>query len=529
MEEELKNLKLAIYLIKEEYKDYTKVLKDSISYQTYKFKDEMEVEGAVLIGKEKSSEPNWKSLLQEGVSDKLPDLHNTSNRALAFFVVNGRIFAIPFGYGKHLLEEESIDREFGLKTALNVINADKLISVDKANVGDLSLLTKTQASKKGTPDLFNIDVIRDLLKGITGERSMVLSEEFGSAITGGEGLYLSPRTNIKKIPGILARLETEYRKDTYKDRFDWIDNIKTEKDPGVIDILKGKLIADMRTRNVDSLHLAPPFIIKWEELEYVSYSPKGELYNGFEIEDFYAEKSTAIDIADWDWLQRQKIYVKLSTFDEPYAFYVWRFINYQVESGSNHYVFTLFNWYKVNPSYYREMYDYCSKISESKTVFIPCEKSYDEGEYNSELADSDGNLMLFDKKMVKSEISRSGIEVCDVFNVKEKEFIHVKFRNSSATLSHLFAQGRIAGNSLRRDRHFRVNLRAKLKADKDLVPIENKDFSPGDYTITYAIIESKKRKFVDALPFFSLVNFRLTAEELQVMGFKVRVKNIQII
>ena len=112
------------------------------------------------------------------------------------------------------------------------------------------------------------------------------------------------------------------------------------------------------------------------------------------------------------------------------------------------------------------------------------------------------------------------------------EFIHVKFRKSSATLSHLFAQGRVSANLLRRDETFRKNLREKfdeIGLSKNLVPIDSNKVNASNYTITFAIIDKKKRTFVESLPFFSLLTFRLAAEDLQLLGYNVKVKKIDII
>lgn len=528
--EDVKNYKLAIYLLKDSVLDYKDAIKEKARFKEYDFNEKIKVKGKVLIGLTKENEPEWKTLLQEGIKEKLPLLNNTSNRAVAFFIIDNRYFAIPFGYGKHLLKEESIDREFGLKTALNIINADKLLSIDKANIGDLSVLTKTQASKKGTPDYFNIDVLKDLIRSITGEPTIVLPNEYGSVITGNEGIYISPKTNIIKIPEILNKLKTEYHKTTYKSRFDWIDNIKTERDPIIIESLKNKLINELKNKNSEALHLAPPFIVNWESFVGISFTPKGELYNEFDILNYYSLKDNNLSDLDWDKLMRQKLYFKESDNEEAIGFYLWRFLNFETEHLGNNYVFTLSNWYRINSNYYKSIYDYCSKIEESNISFLDCSKDEDEGKYNEKMAKSTPNFICLDKKLIRSEISRSEIEACDIFS-KSKEFIHVKFRESSSTLSHLFAQGRVSCNSLRRDKTFRKNLRSKIKSlglNNDLIPLESKDFNPGDFTIIYAIIEKKERKFVDSLPFFSLINFRLTAEELMIMGFKLKVKKILI-
>lgn len=527
---DLKNFKLAIYLLKETILDYKDAIKELARYKEYDFNDKMKVDGKVLIGLTKENEPDWIELIQEGIVEKLPELNNSSNRAIVFFFIDNRYFAIPFGYGKHLLKDESIDREFGLKTALNIINADKLLSIDKANIGDLSVLTKTQASKKGTPDYFNIDILKDLIRSITGEPTIVLPNEFGSVITGNEGIYISPKTNFTKIPSILIKLKQEYKKTTYKQRFDWIDNIKTERDPTIIESLKIKLINELKNKNLETIHLAPPFIVEWEKFAGIAFTPKGEMFNEFDIQNFYSLKEINLPDLDWDKLMRQKLYFKESTNEEIIGFNLWRFLNFETEYSGNHYVFTLSNWYRVDKNYYKSIYEYCSKIEESSIHFPDCDKGEDEGKYNEKMANSNADFICLDKKLVRSDISRSEIEACDVLT-KSKEFIHIKFRESSSTLSHLFAQGRVSSNSLRRDRTFRKNLRAKIKSlgfSNDLISLENREFNPNDYTITYAIIEKKKRKFVDSLPFFSLINFRLTSEELMIMGFNLRVKKITI-
>ncbi|AZI20148.1 DUF6119 family protein [Chryseobacterium taklimakanense] len=525
--DELKNYKLSIYLLKEDVINFQEALKSNISKSEYQLKKDIKAEGLVIIGATKESTPNWKNLLQEGTASTLPDITNSSSRAIVFFKINNRIFAIPFGYGKHLLKEECIEREFGLRTALNIINADKLISVDKANIGDMSLLTKMQTSQKGAPDLFNIDTIKDLLKSITGEPSLILPEQYGNIITGNEAVYINPKTEFTKIPEILSKLEEDYRKETYKARFDWIDNIRIERNPQIIDRLQNQLVADLKAQNSDKIHLAPPFLINWEEFEFVTFTPKGEEYTEFSIENFYEVKN---DLNDLDWAKfiRQRFYLKNSHYNESFGYPLWRAINYQTELENRQYVFTLSNWYQVDNDYYKAIYEYCRRIPESKTLFINCDEDDDEGTYNIKLADSCDDLLLFDKNLIKSRLSRSSIEACDVFNKVESEFIHVKFRGSSATLSHLFAQGRISANSLQRDEDFRKDLRNKLKADRELVPIKFKDFDANDYTITFAVIESKSRSFVDALPFFSLINFRMTAEDLIMLGFKVCVKKILI-
>src|SRR5690606_40276940 len=87
-------------------------------------------------------------------------------------------------------------------------------------------------------DLFEIDILRDLVKGITGEPKKISDTLYGKIITGNEAIHISPKIKLRAVPTILNKLYISYSSNDYKERFDWIDNIKPEKDPKVLEILK---------------------------------------------------------------------------------------------------------------------------------------------------------------------------------------------------------------------------------------------------------------------------------------------------
>lgn len=531
MNADKKAYKLCIYLLKEEIKEYKQALKQDVRTEVeHDISKDIGVEGKVVIGLPRSTEPGWIELLQGAVETDLPILKSKSNRAIVFLHIENRIFALPFGYGKHLLKDEVIDRDFGLRTVLNLVNADKLVSVDKANLNDLTVLTRTQSSRKAKPESFNIDVIRDLLKSVTGEPSLSSTTDIGKLITGNEGVYIIPTINFSDIPDKLIELKKAYESNNYKERFGWIDNIKSERDPLVIEELQNELARDISNKDQDKIHLAPPYLIDWESFEGFSYTPKGELETEFEISNFYESREEDLKGLNWDKLKRLKLFIKCGDDGYGYKFRLWRCLNYQTELNGELYVFALSNWYKVNKLYSEDLKDYVRQIEESDLDFIDCEEGISETLYNKQLADSQPYYKLLDADLVKSDLTRSGIEVCDVIS-KDMEFIHVKYRRSSATMSHLFAQGKISGFALRRDKTYRKNLRTKFKQiglDSDLIPLETRHVDPDKYTITFALIENKKRSFLDSLPFFSLLNFRLTAEDLLMAGYNVKVKKIEI-
>jgi uncharacterized protein (TIGR04141 family) len=526
---EKKSYKLSIYLLKNDIKNYRDALKEEITIQAeLEFKEEINAEGKVIIGATKQSTSSWRELIQEGVNPPLPDLENTSNRAIVFFKIDNRIFALVFGYGKHLIKEEAIDREFGLRTVLNIIDPEKLLSVDKANLDELTTLTRTQTSRKSSLETFEVDKIRNLLKGVTGVPSTDFTLSIGKLISGSEGIHILPKIKFKDIPEGLKALKQAYEDTSYKARFAWIDNVRSERNLVTIDHLRENLVNSLKSRDNLFVHLSLPDIIDWESYAGFSYTRNGEQFSDFDIEDFYSERADSLEELNWNKLVNLVLYFNSTESGEVVTKPFWRFINYQTEYKGSIYVFALSKWYKINKNYATEILEYAQKINESSLTFIDCKDSYKEDNYNKALSDSSNSYYLFDKDFVASSYTGSKIEACDVYS-DTGEFIHVKVRHSSAALSHLFAQGKISAYSLKKDEKFRDNFNKKLEKKRlknRLIPTKADEFMPGKYIITYAIIEKRERSFVESLPFFSLLNFRLTAEEIIDLGFEVRVKKI---
>src|SRR5690606_29234298 len=177
-----------------------------------------------------------------------------------------------------------------------------------------------------------------------------------------------------------------------------------------------------------------------------------ELKMDLDISDFYAYKDTKLKDLDWDTLKRLSIYLKYSSNEYRMSAPLWRFLNFETSFKDHTYVFTLGKWYQINKNYIEDIRDYVKNVEESDIDFTKCSKKFSEGDYNESFANSNKDFLLFDKNLVKSNyFNRSNIEVCDVLSISKREFIHIKPRSSSSTLSHLFAQGRVSCTAILRD------------------------------------------------------------------------------
>lgn len=524
---EKKSHRLSIYLIHKDVTTFSDVLIDVHKVEEYKLKGSLKLSGAIFVGQTKRNPAKWVQLLQQGTDKQIRELNNSSNRAVLLLKIEGRIFAIPFGFGKYLLREAAIETEFGLRTTLNIIDPDKLRSLNKANADDFTLLTTTQSSRSAKPQDLQIDIVRDMVRGVTGEPFADFNN-LGATVTGNDGVNIIPAINFEDIESILRSVGKAYKSRRYKARFDWIDNIKPERDSATIEKLRNLLLKDIKSENKEVVHLSAPVIIDWENYEGFSFTRQGELTVDLSIDSFYEVKSSSLGNLTWDKLKAQRLFMQFADKADRVPVPLIRSLNYQTNLDGNFYALAFGQWYVVNKNFSKQTIEYVNTVKESTLNFIGCRPKWREAKYNTELSKSKPGYILFDKKLVRSDAYRSEIEVCDVF-ANQKEFVHVKFKGSSSTLSHLFAQGRISGNLLASDEIFRKNLRAKLKdlgGKQTVIPQKSESFVSSKYTITFAVIAKGKKSFVESLPFFSLLNFRLTATELRLLGFDVRVKKI---
>lgn len=134
MEKQLINL--TIFLMKDDVADMGDCLKEPYLDST-PLKQELGLEGKIYYSKSTKNPPRWKFHLDEFASTKIPMLDNISNKAVMIVKMKQRFLAIVFGHGRSFLKEECIERNFGLRVALNTIDPNKMRSVNAATIEDM--------------------------------------------------------------------------------------------------------------------------------------------------------------------------------------------------------------------------------------------------------------------------------------------------------------------------------------------------------------------------------------------------------
>ena len=174
-----------------------------------KIKSQLGLDGEIYYCDSNKKVPRWKPYLDELSSETIDIAENASNKAVVLVHIQDRIMAIVFGYGRSFLKEECIERNFGLKVALNIINPNKMRSINAATIEDMVVTTHRQASYSTTQDEFGLNVTNDIMKGLTGEPYDPI---YGNHISGKDSLVVSVFMEIAELG---EKLNLYY--DAYKD------------------------------------------------------------------------------------------------------------------------------------------------------------------------------------------------------------------------------------------------------------------------------------------------------------------------
>jgi uncharacterized protein (TIGR04141 family) len=430
--------------------------------------------------------------VQQGVKRKIEDLINSSNSAILIIDVKNRLFAIPFGYGRFLLKDDSTEPDFGIKTTLNSLQYDSLQSIDTYTFEEQTIHYRKQASKASGLEIFDLDVSRDILQAITGKPRTNIPFE---GISGKEDtLAISVRSEFEDLDSICDNLIKLYQKDDYKEHFGWVDNVKRVATSEIIKNLDGLLIKDFKKKN-STIYLSPPELLDWDKLYYFNYTrSRNELKPTLDI-DTYKTTFNGDDL-NVDQLKTDKAFVyNDEQTDVIYAWPIYKCLIFETLYKNGDFVLTNGSWFEIENSFAKRIKKDVQSIPIRRLGLPKVKKRIEEKDkieierdYNERVASSKRSFFLLDRKNVKCEYAGTSIEICDLFS-KNRDFIHVKPRHGgSSAFSHLFAQGRVSAESFISDKNYRMAIKNELKSGgktwTDLIPLDKPKTSA--YNIVWA-------------------------------------------
>jgi len=413
---------------------------------------------------------------------------------------------------------------------LNIIDPQKVKSVQAATVGDRVVSTQLQASHSVAQEEFGLNIESDIMRVVTGTPE---DSEYGKTITGKDSLAVAISMSPDELKGKLELYLSAYQKDTYKTKgFEWVDNVMEVRDGSLRGALDSELVGTIEQCDVEHLHIAPAEIVDWEKLNgfcFGGLGKKTESAENYSLDIDLSEYISQIGSKDKALakLKRDRLYAMTATEDVYSTGGVYDSLLFQTTYKGNTYILVSGNWYLIDNNFYTRVCSYVKNEIPVSSVRLPESHTGEaEGQYNKRASKGNSKIVLMDCKLNSVAGGKKQIEACDLFS-SEKQFIHVKNKCSSAQLSHLFSQGKISAQCFVSDLQFRRQVHERVRTVLgDGIFDYNKRPKSNEYEVVYAIIDGSRKPICDSLPFFSLLNLMLSAQEIERMRVKCSVARI---
>jgi len=509
-----KTNRLNVYLIKSSIEDFDDIIVDEAA--------RLQIDGIGEFAFEDShaNAPDWINKFFGATIREHLNIFAASARALLVVPIehSGRrvTLAISFGNGRYLLKDGVIEERFGLKIALNSVDAT-LRSIDKTSLGSIPKHSREQMSRDVTVGEFGIDIEQDLVSAVTAHSR---DPRFGKIVTGRDALSVSVPVDITGIKFFLAHCIERYRSTDYKAAFDWIDQITEVRNRAREEALNAALVEKLNQGDFEKIWMAVPEVIEWADVAGFRYLRKkrADLHDDLHLNDFIA--SLGSDAITLTQLKEADVHMVSASTENTLSWPAFKCLYAEAEIDGNMHVLNNGKWYEIAHDFTTQVLRDYEGIPES-SIDLPHCAAKSEGDYNRSVAEARGMCCL-DNDPIMHGGGHSKIEFCDLLS-RDKRIVHVKRYGNSSVLSHLFAQGVVSGELFISDPEFRAKLNAKLPADLRITDPQSRPVAD-QYEIVYGIVSKSPRPL--ALPFFSKVSLRNARRRLRGYGYNVTIKKI---
>lgn len=264
---------LSIYLLKKEIKTSTRVLKlnGAISHS-------VEIQGTTSLlhlQLPTSNPPIFAQLFT--ASHQLGGIDfgtNQSTGAVLELRHAGQTFFVTFGRGYHMIEMDFMVADFGLKTALNLVEPKDIRGIDTASNKSTPLNKRIQSGLGAEVSDFPIDIDEDFLSAIEGLSS---EKVFGSRVSGRRrALKVNFTGKLDDLPKLLLNAYQKYKK-VLPAEFKWVENLREITESSITADLDAELLTRQQRIQAnglaqdDNLNMIAPEIYDAEKVVGFSY------------------------------------------------------------------------------------------------------------------------------------------------------------------------------------------------------------------------------------------------------------------
>ncbi|MEU4383443.1 DUF6119 family protein [Micromonospora echinofusca] len=470
------------------------------------------------------------------------ELGYSSGGGALLLAVDDRAYALTYGtLGRHMVEQEVIDRTFGVSFAVRALVPSDIRQVRRRVVGASGRVDRSFVPTGQPIWKYGIDKWGEIVGqvcGYTDNPRLTVCRRSGkpARIDGGDALHIHVCVEPAGLLADLREIERVCQEESPLADLEFITQIRPvpPSDARMPDLI-GALDERLALVDPPALGVAVPgnLISDIEHAaSYLIQVPKSglapTLTDELDLPAILAHTNGALDGDRWNGLRNGSVtlYADARGAEAMVRTRAAHWITAEVAVGTSHLLLHEGDWYEIGDRHRdflrREITEILARPSD---VALPpwTRDLKDEDAYNRAAAHRDPRLVLLDKKLLRTAQHRRGIEACDLLG-PSGELIHVKRAKSSAPLSHLFAQGIVSYEALRYQDDARARFLDVVRRQpngRDLSP----DFRPTK--VVYAIaLDAGQAVTVDSLFTFAQVALYQAMKTLRNDGVEVEVVGI---
>lgn len=518
-------MKLSVYLLNDDVKDFKQAIQRKYLSGKNPFVElpkmgKLSYECIAFVQSNKVKAPKWLDFVGKNFDLSNLALLNASNSFLIILRVKSRIFAVPFGFAYSALDRSRIEQGFGMRVTLNEIDPERIETLDTRNIDLVTKQRRTHVTVGSKVSEFGLNQNIDWIRYVSGKPT---TKEFASKLSGSDSLAITTDTTINELGELCEELLEKFQATTYKKHFEFIDYLRPlKRADSKVQKLNMELEGYLDKRLTQKVTVALPEIPESNIDHYKIFSgTRNSKLTDVTLESFYDFLNDNPDITDY----LDKVHITgLDSEGTPVTtkYKMREFIVAEITNASETFVLSLGNWFQVDNEYVRIIKETVKSIPDiTDTLKLPAIKVGEkEGEYNERVGKIK-NWLLFDKELLYFS-STEKYEICDLLT-KKMQYLCVKKMYSSATLSHLFAQGSVSARLLRGDP------RVEKKVEKAYSKMWSKqDFLAQDAPeFVYVIPTTKEGALSECLFFFSLINLVDHVRSIKEVGYKVSLCKVE--
>lgn len=385
-------------------------------------------------------------------------------------------WAVTFGMGFQLLDQQYIDAGFGQKVAIRGADPTRLNSITKVTLDESAKTDRSSIPVGASLRSFGFEDIGELATRVVTSGTVEGIGADGKPVTirGADALSIPMSKNPHEFIANLDKLVEVLDKAPATDELADLERLVLIKDKPLINELDLELIGAIAQDAPKRLSIAWPHETVDEfglaQGFKVTHSGYREVQDGLPTLDDLLFPVKKADKNAWvKRLSEIGVYLYESADSDSLVssrMPVRKWLTFEVDKNDRRFFLHSGRWYLMDQSYAETVAERTREIFARPTpiAHLPrWESDLNEAAYNERVAQSVGGLLL-DRKLIKGDTTKGRFEACDVL-LKDGTFIHVKHVQSSAPASHLLAQALVSTEVLAHDKKARTDLRRRIREE----------------------------------------------------------------